>query len=183
MQTCKNTKQFFDRTSNLKYKLINIFLILLCLILLPIVIVTSILMIKSLSKPTDIPSVFGYSPLIIKSDCMSPQINPGDLIVVKKLEDSEVQNGQIVSFKWNNFIITHRIVDIVTDESNVVKYRTKADNSCIADSKFIENPEILGVYKFKIPVMGEILLFLKSILGIIFISAVAALWIILLITL
>ncbi len=183
MQTYKNKKQFFNKPSNLKYKIMNILLILVCLILLPIVIITSVLMVKSLTTPTDIPSLFNYSPLIIKSDCMSPEINPGDLIVIKKSDNSKEKNGQIISFKWNNFIITHRIIDIITDESDITKYRTKADNSCIVDAKLVENSEILGIYQFKIPVMGEIFLFFKSIFGIIFISAVAALWIILLITL
>lgn len=90
--------------------------------------------VKLLNK--DYPNLFGYTYFEIVSGSMSPTIEKGDMILVKL--DTEYKVGDIVSFKDNDSIITHRIV-----EKNDNYYVTKGDANNTLDNP-IKEEQILG---------------------------------------
>ncbi len=73
------------------------------------------------------PQIFGYQLYIIKSASMSPTLKTGSIILSKKPTDaSSLKVGDIVTFSQAEAIITHRIIEVVKEDS--IKYRTKGDN-------------------------------------------------------
>lgn len=90
--------------------------------------------IKILHK--DYPNLFGYTFFEIISGSMSPTIEKGDMIIVKL--DTEYNVGDIISFKDNDSVITHRIV-----EKNDNYYVTKGDANNTTDNPIKEN-QIIG---------------------------------------
>ena len=90
--------------------------------------------IKILNK--DYPNIFGYTFFEIISGSMSPTIEKGDMILVKL--DTVYKVGDIVSFKDNDSIITHRIVEI-----NDNYYVTKGDANNTLDNP-INKDQIIG---------------------------------------
>ena len=84
----------------------------------------------------DYPNLFGYTFFEIVSGSMSPTIEKGDMILVKL--DSEYNVGDIVSYKDNDSIITHRIV-----EKNDSYYVTKGDANNTLDNP-IKEEQIIG---------------------------------------
>ncbi|HSN94706.1 MAG TPA: hypothetical protein VLR89_06545, partial [Anaerolineaceae bacterium] len=47
--------------------------VLLCVVLIPILIMNLTIIFKSVAKPQEVPSFFGYKPLIVLSGSMEPQ--------------------------------------------------------------------------------------------------------------
>lgn len=122
---------------------------------------------KAYAEPNKIPSVFGWKPFIVLSGSMEDTIMPGDLILTKEIDALELKEGDIISFRTNKYtVITHRIINIVNEEGER-KYYTKGDNNDLADSDPVCNDQIEGIYRCRIPKLGEIALNLQKPIGII----------------
>lgn len=133
----------------------NIIWVLLCLVLA----VNVYLLFSKLVMKEELPSVFGYSQVVVLSGSMEPVFSPGDVLVVKK--EPVYQVGDVVTFSENGAMITHRIVG----EENGT-FQTKGDANNTVDGIALAQSRIHGKLAFVIPEIGNILLFLKTPLGI-----------------
>ncbi len=148
-------------------KRIKIIIISILLILiLPIFIINSVIIINSYIKPDKIPSFFGWKPFIVLSGSMETQINTGDLVIVKEIDNNNLKEGDIVAFKTENVVITHRIVEKTEDEGKI-QYKTKGDNNNTIDNGYITPEQIEGIYQFKISKLGNVAMFIQTPLGMI----------------
>ena len=154
-------------------KVIKKVITVLGLILFIVIMTISITIVyKSYSEPDKIPAVFGWKPFIVLSGSMEDSIMPGDLILTKEIDTLELKEGDIISFRTNKYaVITHRIINIVEDEGER-KYYTKGDNNDSADSDIVCNDQIEGIYRYRIPRLGNIAIYLQKPIGIIICIAV-----------
>ena len=97
-----------------------------------------------------VPSIFGYSSLMVATGSMSGTIEEGDLIIIKDTNDYKI--GDIVTFfqDGDDIPTTHRIYNI--DENGNWKTRGDANNSY--DKRSITNDEIIGEVVLVIPYVG-----------------------------
>ena len=114
-------------------KILTIFLVIITALFVMLAIYNFI-SVKLLHK--DYSNIFGYTYFEIVSGSMSPTIEKGDMILVKL--DTEYKVGDIISFKDNDSIITHRIIEI-----NDNNYVTKGDANNSPDNP-ITKDKILG---------------------------------------
>lgn len=91
---------------------------------------------------------------------MEPSIKNGDVVITKKVPEEKIQVGDIITFKQDADIITHRISRI--EEENGKKYITKGDNNNIEDSSKITYQEIKGKEIITIPYLGKIINILQN---------------------
>ena len=114
-------------------------------------------------KKSKIPSVFGYSVLIVASPSMTGAIEAGDAIIIKK-SDSYVAGDVITYFPADeNFSVTHRIVRMEGD-----KFYTKGDANQSEDPDPVLIEQIAGKVAVKLDKVGYFIEWLKSPIGIIF---------------
>jgi signal peptidase len=110
--------------------------------------------------------VFPIYPSVIATGSMEPMIKPGDLILVKKIADMEGVNrlnvGDVMQFKRGSILITHRIVDIIENETAEKSYRTKGDNNSAEDSELVRPEDIKGTIVYVVPKIGWPTLLIKS---------------------
>lgn len=145
--------------------------ILICAILIPILIVNLTIIFKSIANPQQVPSFFGYRPLIVLSGSMEPQILPGDIVVTKDVPADTLKEGDIVSYLQGSAIITHRIVSI--DEAAGVKtFQTKGDNNNTVDDTTLSADMLQGKFLYRIPRLGHVAMFLQTPIGMILFIAV-----------
>ena len=85
----------------------------------------------------DYTNYFGYTTFNITSGSMEPTIYVDDYVIVK-LNNKNIKKGDIITFKTNNTIITHRIVKI--DKDTIT---TRGDNNNV-DDKPIKRNEVIG---------------------------------------
>ena len=98
-----------------------------------------------------VPSIFGYSSLIVSTGSMNGlDMNEGDLIIIRDTDDYKI--GDIVTFfqDGDDIPTTHRIYNI--DENGNWKTRGDANNSY--DKRSITNDEIIGEVILVIPYVG-----------------------------
>ena len=113
-------------------------------------------------------NLFGFTPLTVQSDSMVPTFSAGDMIIIKKCNTAELQEGDIITFHTiiqNQYVLnTHRIASIANNGS-VRSYTTKGDNNLIEDSHIIADGDIVGKYVTKIGGFGKVIDFLSSSMG------------------
>lgn len=177
METLEKEKQ------SLKHKIMNIIGIVFCAILLPILIVNIVMIINSFASKDEVPSIGKYVPFVIQSGSMSGTIEGGDIIITTKVDPSDVKIDDIITFydpKGNGTTtVTHRVIDIkevdgklvfttigdVVRNENIEKY---GDFESIPEellqviSETVPESKLISKYKFRIPVVGHISLFMST---------------------
>ena len=138
--------------------------IIILIILLPILFINGVILVNSFIHPDEVPSFFGWKPFIVLSGSMETEIYPGDIAVAK--EESNFEKGDIIAFKENDIVITHRIVEVINEDGNI-KYITKGDNNNTEDRGFVLPEQVEGVFKFRIPRLGNFAMFIQTPIGII----------------
>ena len=111
--------------------------------------------ISCLNKIDDV-SIFGYKAYIITTDSMKPSINSGDVSIVRKTKEDKIETGDVITFKQDNKVITHRITSIEEQDGKKV-YTTKGDNNNLEDNKKVEYSEIEGKNVLTIPKLGYVI--------------------------
>ena len=97
-----------------------------------------------------VPSIFGYSSLMVATGSMSGTIEEGDLIIIRDTDDYKI--GDIVTFfqDGDDIPTTHRIYNI--DEDG--KWVTRGDANNSYDKRSITNDEFIGEVVLVIPYVG-----------------------------
>ena len=109
-----------------------LYYVLFLVIVLPFLIFNLTLIIKSKLYPDKIADFMGYKPFIVMSGSMETTINIVDLVIVKKVNSSNIHTGDIIAFKNGNIVISHRVKEVIND-FGTYKFKTKGDNNNVAD--------------------------------------------------
>lgn len=136
------------------------------MILAPILFVSSVIIIDSYVNPDEVPSFFGWKPFIVLSGSMESEINSGDIAVVKEVDLKEIKKNDIIAFKEDEIVITHRVVDII-EKDGKIKYKTKGDNNNIEDEGYVFESQVEGKYQFKVRRLGNFAMFAQTPIGMI----------------
>ena len=117
----------------------------------------------------NVANLFGYTPLVVESNSMSPTFKKNDLIFVKKCDTSKLEEGDIICFHTiidNEYALnTHRIQSIA-ESGEARSYTTVGDNNNgVADQHIISDGDIVGKYVGHISGAGKLMNFLSSSTG------------------
>ena len=99
---------------------------------------------------------FRYSISAIASDSMYPELKRGDAVILEKTNKSNINSlkkGMIVAFEEEDEIVTHRILTIELQEGKEYII-TKGDNNDTKDVTKKTKDDIIGIVRFKIPLIG-----------------------------
>ncbi len=90
-------------------------------------------------------------------------IEVGDLIFAKKTDTASLKVGDIISFMEGTSVVTHRIIGI--NNANGLSFVTKGDANNAEDTDPVPADKVVGVFKGRIPVLGDFIFFLQKPLG------------------
>lgn len=164
-----------DNKSTLGHRILTGVGIALCVILIPMLIINCTLLIKGWTNKDEVPTLFGYAPMIVLTDSMSgnneDNFNGGDLIFVKTVKPEEVKKGDVISFfdpQGNGTSITsHRVVEVVNEDGKI-SFKTKGDSNNTEDKLPVPAENLAGVYTgFKIVGAGRVAMFMQTPWGLI----------------
>jgi signal peptidase I len=82
------------------------------------------------------PHVFGYRTLTMLTGSMSPEIDPGDVVVVTPVATSAVTKGMVITYHipiGDHSLITHRVISVQHGAGGSVTVNTKGDANKAAD--------------------------------------------------
>ena len=143
----------------------------LCVILTPILILNCTLIAKSYLNKNAVPDVGGYSPMLVLSDSMFPNIQAGDLIICKKTDPENIKAGDVISFfdlaSNSGSVVTHRVVEVQTKEDGSLAWITRGDANNADDSSPVPAENLVGLYQSRIPKLGNVAMFMQTTKGLI----------------
>lgn len=105
-----------------------------------------------------LPMPFGFGASVVLSPSMDPTLKVNDLVFVTA--EDEYQVGDIVVYQDESTLVIHRIISIDGD-----MIRTKGDANNTPDLDPITVDDIKGKYTFRIPFVGFIFRWLKTLPG------------------
>lgn len=115
-----------------------------------------------------IPYVFGYKPLVVLTGSMEPTFKTGSIIYYKHVNQNELKEGDIITFKMGDYIVSHRINKIDNG-----LYETKGDANNTVDANKITYNDIVGKdLNINIPYLGYYVKFFKDNMYILVIIAI-----------
>lgn len=102
--------------------------------------------------------IIGYRSYTVLSGSMEPKFYPGDIVITKHKNKTDIKINDIVTYRDNDgVIITHRII-----EETPEGYITKGDNNNVEDVDILTKENIIGEVKFSIPKIGYVMDFLSK---------------------
>jgi signal peptidase len=134
---------------------------IILIILLCILFVSGVIIVNSYVHPNEVPSFFGWKPFIVLSGSMEKEILTGDMVIVKEVDTSTLKEGDIIAFKSDDIVITHRILRIENVDGEV-RYITKGDNNNTEDTSYVLPKNVEGLYKFRIGRLGNLAMFMQT---------------------
>ncbi len=93
----------------------------------------------------------GWSPVVITSGSMSPNLRVGDIIMTESHPDQLVGQRSVVTFQRADQIITHRVFEVQVEERT---YITKGDANPTPDTDVVPADSVIGVGRLVVPIIG-----------------------------
>jgi signal peptidase len=99
--------------------------------------------------------IFRYWAMSIGSNSMRPEINTGDVVIIDKDYGTikDIQLGSIIAFRRDGRVVTHRLLG-VRNSATGLQIQTKGDNNSSDDSWTVREDDLVGVVRWKIPLIG-----------------------------
>lgn len=135
---------------------------LIAFLLCAVLICNLYLIMAHLAGKNDLPKIFGFAQVIVISGSMQPSIEAGDMIIIREKEKYE--KNDIVTYRENDALITHRVVEI--NQFDVI---TKGDANKMNDDP-VSLSDVEGKVVLRIPDAGNLLFFLRKPKGILTIA-------------
>ncbi|MYL41404.1 signal peptidase I [Virgibacillus salexigens] len=139
--------------------------ILLRFLFVLMVIFVLFIVIQLLRNPGQPPSLFSFQPFTVLSNSMNPTFETGDMVIVKRLEASEIQENDVITFKEAaDKYITHRVSEVILQQGDI-QFVTKGDNNNVVDETLVSAKNVIGKQVFMIPNVGFISKFISGPVG------------------
>jgi signal peptidase len=112
--------------------------------------------------------LLGQRAVVVLSGSMEPAFSPGDVLIERGVEPSQVEVGQIVTFQepGTDLVLTHRVRRIESNGPQIV-FTTKGDADNSVQRWAIGRGEQLGRPVQAIPKIGYAVMFAKTPLGLV----------------
>lgn len=96
---------------------------------------------------------FSHKMIAIASDSMNPIYYRGDAVIYQKTPINKIKKDDILVFKKNKTVITHRVINII-EKNNQILFQTKGDNNNKPDEQLVTEKDTLGTVKYIVKYIG-----------------------------
>ncbi|GEM_PF-219132 len=162
-------KKQIETKGQVRHKVFTVIGILICILLLPILAINITLIVKGTMRDDIPPDIAGITPLVVLSGSMDDgakdAIQIGDLIFVKKVDAKSLKAGDVIAFMEGKYAVTHRIITVNTEDDGSISFTTKGDANNTEDTGKVTPDNVLGKYDSKISELGNFVIFLQTVPG------------------
>lgn len=147
-------------------KALKIILDVLAWVLLILALLVTLIVFAA-GKNNGVANIFGFTPLTVESNSMSPTFKTNDLIITKKIKDLyDLKEGDVITFytiiDGRRALNTHRIVEVNKTDSSI-SFVTRGDNNSIDDSIPVNAVDIVGKWTgARLKGFGKVMDFLRT---------------------
>ena len=135
----KSVVKFEKVKADLKKSTISVYSVPLLLVLITLIALVS--------------GIFKYKMIAVATNSMNPAYGRGDAIIYEKLKAEDIEVGDILVFRKNNIIVTHRVTKKWLS-NDTYRFNTKGDNNETIDAFVTNEVDVLGKVEFSIKYIG-----------------------------
>lgn len=107
------------------------------------------------------PSILGYKFFIVLTGSMSPNINVGDLIIVKESSADGIEVGDVITYSvGNDNVVTHRVKEVINN--NQIQFITQGDANNVEDMHPVSHENLVGKVVYQLVGMGSKIQFIQE---------------------
>lgn len=109
--------------------------------------------------------------LVVVSGSMVPTLNVGDMIFIRGMPAEKIEVGTIIVFhspSEYDTLVVHRVVQ-KSNNNGTIYFRTKGDFNRYTDLWTVPDKNIVGVYSARVPYVGIVVMWLRTLEGTAFI--------------
>ena len=148
----------------IKYVLIGLFVVCLAIVVIQRV-------------RGQVPTLFNHSVFIIITDSMTPELKPGDVILVEHVNANEIKQGDYVTYngvtgEYSGKIITHKVVQEPSIIDGKYYYQTQGIKMGAPLDPIISEDELIGRCVTKLTVVTFFYKIFSNIFGFIFLIVI-----------
>ena len=135
--------------------------------MIPVIIINTIFIVQIYILKEEVPNICGYFPLISLEEESSIHIEKGDFIICRKFDDDEVEHideimeGKLVTHFADDSRDTMCIAPLISVDGNDAIMRSPRNQQIYK----LPVDEVVGEYRFSIPLLGYVIYFLSTIPG------------------
>jgi signal peptidase len=128
-----------------------------------------------------VPAASGYQMYIVEGGSMSPTFEAGSIVLVRPLEPTAVQAGDIITYRDPDperaeTIVTHRVIAV--KPTAPVSFITRGDANDADDPLPLPSTNLIGRVDYSVPYLGYLFSFVRTRTGILLLIIVPAVLII-----
>ena len=97
--------------------------------------------------------VFPIKPIAIASGSMEKELYVGDVVIVKKCNANDIDNGDIIQYQMKGYTVIHRVIE-KKQKNGEHYFTTKGDNNPSEDKESVKEEQVLGKVIFKVKYLG-----------------------------
>ena len=145
----------------------KVFITLRWLILAPVTVLVSFgvtLLALTAFSGSERPRIFGLEMFVVTTGSMTPNIDPGDVVMVDT-GDPNPKVGDVITYRPSEeptIFITHRVVQVNHTPSRTVEYVTKGDANPTADLRPVMGAQVVGAVRVVLPAIGRLVLGMRD---------------------
>ena len=102
------------------------------------------------------------APVAVATGSMEPTIRVGDVVMVCWTDAENLEVGDIIQYRKDDYTVIHRIVECQENEKGVTEYITQGDYNNAPDSDPVTAEQIKGRVILTIPEIGNFTLWLNG---------------------
>lgn len=87
--------------------------------------------------------IFDYQIIAIGSNSMLPHYGRGDAVIFQKLAPEQIQEDDILVFRRENIIVTHRVTKVVKKDDQLY-FQTKGDAEAEPNEELVQSGDVIG---------------------------------------
>ncbi len=146
-------------------------------VFLTVVLVIALIYILVARISGETPTMFGYSMLRVSSESMEPELNIGDVILVKEVEPDALKKGDVITYQGEEGpvagkLTTHQIVSEPYEKDGLYHFTTRGIKPGALDDPEIDETQIYGKVTHKIPLVGTVYDFFSHWYGLVAFAAI-----------
>lgn len=105
-----------------------------------------------------VPKALGAVPLTVLTGSMRPALSPGDVVVVRPVEATDVRVGDVITFQPRSgdpALVTHRVVGLQWGAGDAPTFVTRGDANDAADDPVVAD-QVKGRVAYSVPWVGHL---------------------------
>ena len=152
-----------NETPSTGYRVFRIIRTVFIYVLAAVIIIAALMFAASVNPSK---SLFGYRYYTVLTPSMEPAYSVGDMVFVKIESADNINVGDVITFNPSSdggAYLTHRVVEKLPDYqgSGTTCFKTKGDANDSEDTFLIDEERVIGVVRFKVPIMGYVVRFVQ----------------------